>query len=561
MARRRKSPQELAAEIIAAYPFYSDYTMPKKEATALTRKAKQLKKEVEVLKPYQLSDKELAAKLKVIKQNALTSGVWVPSKGEGSKVRLAYAIQRNVELGYDREEAKRLAVKELAKDGYLAAIRQDRKEKNENFTRPIKEFIKSTTGTFDTKQIDIPVIDLSRLTASDKSQLRNDFPTGNFLYHGTETEQLIKILASGHLANAGSLYEAEEQLAKTEGRETEFIRRNSGFEGISWSLNNIDALPGDRYHLAGFLAAPETVVDKNEQLAIPSRPAISEVIQISGTVNPGEFYEAKTQLELYYRAGYFGEANSVFNNLFAVSYKRKSPRNGLIDKPMLYVQGCKLVKRKNYESKLRELYTIGNDGLIYLSHNLLGQVDDEIPIVAVWLQAAIDTNRLNGTVFAGKKLVDIIELMNSKNTEILLKESKKDWLPFQKIMDNAEAKSKHVKVAIKGMYLVAAKKDVKYWLKVLANTSHKPKGLLLYDDKKVRLENFATLHRGDHSELTNELRDAIRPGNGFIPYNEVLGAEFAESMRAGHHHQIIAERYLGNRGIIQWKGSKLTVER
>ena len=323
MASRGKSPQELAAEFIAAYPFYSDYTMPKKEAATLTRMAKRLKKEVEELRPYQLTDKELAAKLKVIKQNALASGVWVPTKGEGSKERLAYAIQRNVELGYGREESKILAVKGLATHGYLAAFRQDRKEKNEDFTRPIKEFIKSSVGKFDAEQIDIPVIDLGRLTASDKSQLRNDFPTGNFLYHGTETEQLIKILVSGHLTNAGLLYEAEERLAKSEGRETAFIRRNSGFEGTSWSLNNIDALPGDRYHLAGFLAAPETVVNKSEQLAIPSRPAISEVIQLSSAINSSEFYEAKTQLELYCHVGTFGEANSVFNNLFAVSYKRK----------------------------------------------------------------------------------------------------------------------------------------------------------------------------------------------------------------------------------------------
>lgn len=561
MAFRKKSPQEFAAQLIAAYPFYSDYTMPKKEAAVLTRKAKKLKKEAEELKPYLLSDNELAAKLRVIKQKALESGAWLPTKGEGSKERINYAIRRNIEFGYSRAEAERLAVKELTKDGYLTAIRQDRKEKNDNFLRPIKEFLKSQATTPVIEQNNIPIIDLCKLTANAKTQLLKDFPSGNFLYHGTETEQLIKILSSGYLANAGSLYEAEEQLAKTEGRETEFIRRNSGFEGISWSLNNIDALPGDRYHLAGFLTAPEIALGKGEQLTIPSRPAISEVIQVSSTVDPHEFYEAKTQLELYYRAGYFGEANSVFNNLFAVSYKRKNPRNSLIDKPMLYVQGRKLVKRKSYESKLRELYTISNDGLIYLSHNLLGQVDDEVPIAAVWLQAAIDTNRFSNSVFAGKKLPEVIELMNSKNTEILLKESKKDWLPFQEVIDAAEAKSRHIKVAVESMYLVAAKKDAKYWLKVLAHVPYKPKGLLLYDDNKVRLENFATLHRGDHAELTRELRGPILPRKGFIPYNEVLGTEFVESMRAGHHHQIIAEKHLANRRVIKKVNGKLKVER
>ncbi len=562
MASRKKSPQELAAEIIAAFPFYSDYSMPKKEASHLNKEAKRVKQEVENLRPYLLSDKVLAKKLRAIKHISIASGVWTPHTGEGSKQHLGYAIQRNMGFGYSKSEATVLAKKELKRDGYLAAIRSDRKEKDRNFKEPINEFIKCHRLYRATaEEIGDNVIDLTKFTPKAKSQLSRDFPSGNFLYHGTETEQMMKILTSGYLSNAGALYEKETELAKAEGRETEFIRRNSGYEGISWSLNSIDALPGDRYHLAGLIASPELVLGKNEQLVIPSRPAISEVLQVAGSINAREFYEAKTQLELYCHTGTFGEANSVFNNLWAVSYYRKNPKRSLDDRPMLYTAGRKLVKCKSYAESLGEYYAIGPNGLIYLSHNLLGQVDDEIPIAAVWLQALIDTGRLEGTVFAGKTCPEIIELMNSKNTDLLLRESKKDWQPFEKTMNAAEAKAKHVKVPIEEMYLVTAQKDLKHWLKVLVRTHYQPKGLLLYDDKKVRLENFATLHRGDHAELTRELRNAIPARNGFVPYNEVLGIEFTNDMRAGHHHQIIAERYLDNRGVIKWNNGKLAVER
>jgi len=303
------------------------------------------------------------------------------------------------------------------------------------------------------------------------------------------------------------------------------------------------------------------VLGKDEQLVIPSRPAISEVLQVAGSIDAREFYEAKTQLELYCHAGTFGEANSVFNNLWAVSYYRKNPKRSLVAKPLFYTAGRKLVKRKGYAEKLRELYTIGTDDLIYLSHNLLGQVDDEIPIAAVWLQAAIDTDRLQGTVFAEKSLPEILDMMNSKNTDILLRESKKDWQSFEKIMNATEAKAKHVQVPVNKMYLVAARRELKYWLKILARVQHKPLGIVLYDDSTVRLENFATLHRGDHVELTRELRSAIPQSKGFIDYNTVLGVQFTDDMRAGHHHQIIAERYLDNRGTIKWNSGKLTVER
>ncbi len=558
MTSPKKSSQEQAAEIIAAYPFFSDVIMPKREATRLKSEAQKIKEEVKELRPYLLPDKELVSKLRIIKQQAIASGVWEPLKGENSKERLGYATMRNVDFGYTKTEASSLARKELAKDGYLAAIRDDHKEKDQRFKNPINDILKKHKLPEHDEGDVIKVIDLVRIA---KPRLGKDFPSGNFLYHGTETEQLIKILQSGNLSNAGALYEQEAKTAKAEGRDTELIRRNSGYEGISWSLNAIDALPGDRYHLAGLLASPELVLGKDEQLVIPSRPAINEVLQLALSIDARKFYEAKTQLELYCHVGTFGEANSVFNNLWAVSYYRKNPKRSLVDKPLLYIAGRKLAKHKGYVETLREHYTIGTNGLIYLSHNLLGQVDDEIPIAAVWLQAAIDSGRLQDTVFADKVLSEIIETMNSKNTDILLRESKKDWEPFEKTMNAAEAKAKHVQASVDKMYLVAARKDLGHWLKVLVRVQHKPLGILLYDDSKVRLENFATSHRGDHAELTRELRSAIPQSKGYIDYNAVLGVQFTDDMRAGHHHQIIAESHLENRGIIKWNNGKLIVER
>ncbi|MEI7838685.1 MAG: hypothetical protein WCI37_02760 [bacterium] len=88
----------------------------------------------------------------------------------------------------------------------------------------------------------------------------------------------------------------------------------------------------------------------------------------------------------------------------------------------------------------------------------------------------------------------------------------------------------------------------------------KPAGILLYDDKKVRLENFASLHRGDHTELTEELQASIKPDNeDYIDYTEVLGTEFSDDMRTGHKHQVIAEKHLANRGTIKTVNGKLMI--
>ena len=102
------------------------------------------------------------------------------------------------------------------------------------------------------------------------NRFREDFPSGNFVYHGTEFGRVIEILTSGYLKNVKALKE-------THGK---YVPNNSGYEGTSWSLNDeIEALPGDRFHLAGLLGSPEKILDPNQQFTIPSRPSPSELIQ------------------------------------------------------------------------------------------------------------------------------------------------------------------------------------------------------------------------------------------------------------------------------------------
>lgn len=562
-----KSPQEMAAQMLDVYPYYSDLEMPESEATRLGEQAKGLKAEIEGMKPYMLPDDELAPKLADVKQRATESGVWRADKGEGADERLAYAVEQKKGYGYTEEEAIAGAVKELKRNGYLDAIRGKRKELERLFKDPIGEYIESHTVDTNTEKAEVDkllerTVDITTLTEAEIATISRDFPSGNFVYHGTGTEQLVKILDSGSLSNAKALYEREDEAAKTEGRDAGIVRRNSGFEGVSWSMNGIDALPGDRYHLAGFVAAPEAVLSENQQLAVPSRPAPNEVLQISAEVDASKFYDAKTQLELYRNPGMFGESNSVFDNLVSISFWEKEDSRQFRDEPMLYQAKRGVLAQPEYQAKLRELYSVTEDGKIRLDPDLLQQVDNEVPVAAVWIQAAIDTGRLKGTQFADKELPVIIDELNGENIKELLGSSRQDWEQSEAILDEAEKAAGNVEVPVESMYFVAPRKDAEAWLKVIARSPHKPAGILLYDDKKVRLENFASLHRGDHSELTAELQHVIRPAReGYIDYTEILGTEFSDDMRTGHKHQVIAEKHLSNRGILKKVAGELVIER
>lgn len=562
-----KSPQEMAAQMLDVYPYYSDYQMPEGEAARLGQQAKGLKAEVEGIKPYMLPDEELAPKLADVKQRATESGVWRADKGEGADERLAFAVEQKKGYGYTEEEATAGALKDLKRSGYLDAIRDKRKEQERLFKDPISEYIGSHEVDTDAEKAELDkllerTVDITTLTEAEVARLSRDFPSGNFVYHGTGTEQLIKILDSGSLANAKALYEREDAAAKAEGRDAGMIRRNSGFEGVSWSMNGIDALPGDRYHMAGFVAAPEAILSDTQQLAVPSRPAPNEVLQISAEVDASKFYEAKTQFELYRNPGMFGETNSVFDNLFSVSMWENEENRQFRDEPMLYQAKRGVLAQPDYQAQLRGLYSVDEGGKIRLNPDLLQQIDNEIPVAAVWLQSAIDTGRLKGTQFEDKELPAIIDALNGENIKELIGSSRQDWEQYEVILDEAEKAAGNVEVPVEQMYFVAPRKDAEAWLKVMARSPHKPAGILLYDDKKVRLENFASLHRGDHTELTAELQAAIKPDNeDYIDYTEVLGTEFSDDMRTGHKHQVIAEKHLSNRGAIKKVSGKLIIER
>ncbi len=559
-----KSPQELVAQAKDAYPYFGGLSMPEDEVTRLDNHASELKEDIEELTPYTLPDQELASKLAEVQQRAVESGVWRADKGEGSEKRLTFATRKRQEWGYNQEEAATEAAKDLQRNGYLEAIRDQRKEKERLFRNPINEYIgrhqiNAETEIQEMNSLLGRTVDIATLTEIERTRLAGDFPSGNFLYHGTGTEQLVKVLDSGVLASGQALHTREARAAEAESRDPEFIRRNSGFEGVSWSMNGIDALPGDRYHLAGFVAAPERVLTSKQQLAVPSRPAPNEVLQISDEIEANEFYDAKTQFELYGSVGMFGETNSVYNNLLAASKWKAEGQSKPSEEPMLYRARRGVLSQKNYREKLRELFSVDDNGVIQLDPDLLQQVDDEIPVAAVWLQAAIDTGRLKDTEFTSKDVLTIIGQLDEENVKELLRISHQDKQKYEEIIDENESHAENIEVPVESMYFVAPRKDAEAWLKVIARSDHKPAGILLYDDKKVRLENFASSHRGDHVELTEELRSAIEPGEGYIDYSQVLGSEMRDDMRAGYKHHVIGDKHLQNRRSIKKAGDELVI--
>jgi hypothetical protein len=365
-------------------------------------------------------------------------------------------------------------------------------------------------------------------------------------------------------------------LKETHGK---YVPNNSGYEGISWSLNEIEALPGDRFHLAGFLGSPEEILDPNQQFTIPSRPAPFELIQINRDIEPNAFYDLNIQNEIYRNVS-LGESNSVVSNLVRVANFERKNTSEDDSIPMLIKFLHEHPDDQELAQELRKFYQIrtkdgqlkrfgenfnNSDSTIKLSEALLQQ--DEIPVAAVWIQALIDTGRINNDPdFQGLTSVRAIVQKMPGKKDPLKEEFLKEMAYLNRLWEEQERKITPIQVPVSKLYLVVPKHDLEKYLRVLARceASTWPKGIIVYDNRQIRLENFASSHTGDHATFTQWLQNLIppkTPAEGYIDYcSAFLGKpKISPKDRAGYRGHVIRDSIIPERPRITVDNGKLNI--
>lgn len=365
------------------------------------------------------------------------------------------------------------------------------------------------------------------------------------MYHGSTTKKIGQIFQTGGIKNGIALVE--------DNPDATTFDTNSGFEGVSWSMNAIDALPGDRGHLAGFLAAPEDVLSDDEQLVIPSRPAPYEVLQVADKVNPKALYDLKKQAETW-GGGIvsLGEKNNVYSNLMTM--KLVADGNKYFKSSMVYEYDGDLSAEA-----LRKYFTINDNNEIIFDEDL--NQKNEVPLALPWLQSLIDRGFLQRGGY--EELDDVGKVVDRARVDAnfrlrLLATAKKEAQPvvsaYEEALDNAKA----VRIKPEEMYFVTSHQDLEGWLRVMARTGVEPKGILLYDDNKVVMENFASKYDGNQEELSHEIGHVVGVNKEF--WRSEMGFEPQELPRSGSRGQVLLESAINRDKSIRMKDGELVVE-
>lgn len=364
------------------------------------------------------------------------------------------------------------------------------------------------------------------LTEMSSGGLAERFPSGNYLYHGSTVPKLEKIFQTGALKNGVALVEDDPEASAFD--------MNSGFEGISWSMDGIDALPGTRGNIAGFLAAPEDVLGGETQLVVPSRPAPYEMLQTSKEVDPRELYTLKNQVETWGDGGFsFGEKNSVDGNLVRMlTYDEANP---FLGSSSVY----------DYEGdisdvEMRKYFSFDEAGKLIWDENLYQK--GEVPPALPYMQSLIDRGTFAKNGFEELDSVSKVVAHAKEDRgflHTLIATERNASKPLRERYGQILESAKAVRIGVDEMYFVTSHKDLDGWLKVMARTGAEPKGILLYDDKQVVLENFASKYEGNQKELSREIGRAVGVNEDFWKNEIELSPETAP--RSGHAGHVLLE--------------------
>jgi hypothetical protein len=441
-------------------------------------------------------------------------------------------------------QATKEAQAEIKKRGLVGILENIRQAKELETETTFNEFIAKQPVVSEVKAS----YQLSELDSAEREKLAADFQDGNFLFHSTGVERAIEILQTGAIKNS---------LALSKDKEWNSFNNNSGFEGISWNFNQIEAMPGDRYHVVGFVSNLENVLTNQSKLTIPSRPAPYELIQVGENLDVQRFYDDKIQSELYFSYDIYGEMNSILASLFNIGHNIDHPDTlfpskiltALNEKTELFEQ------EENYD----RYYQLGEQGEVKLAPELLQQT--EVLVLLVYLRALIKSGQIEQMpgFQANDSLKQVVTKIASKEHHsnfctfffAQLKKMEKQTQVFDsQVTPLAQPTSK--------LYFVCPDHDQEKWREVLRRCKEQPKGVLVYDGERVRLENFASRHSGDHNQMTQIIKEAIGtdPNNEqYLDYERYfLHKEVGQVKRAGHRHQVISETEIKSRPVLSLKG-------
>lgn len=311
------------------------------------------------------------------------------------------------------------------------------------------------------------------------------------MVHTTSVNGANAVLTSGELMSSVDGITSNTISAK---------QTNSGLYCVSWSLNEVTAMPGTPYHIAGFLASPELDVENGNHCFVPVDAAVNEIQVLHKDGDVDAYREASAQIILWRKAV------NEWHKIAATNGQEFETSNAMNTLKSMR----KKIQQPDYELpfKFKGGVTIFNESML----------DGQISPLAVLMMALAE----------GKDLVELginssQDLVASTNIDLLSHVASTLPVQFEDEINEAIEQLKQaasqgsdnvIRYNVESMTFLCGDRDFEsIWKHVIASSKHRPEAVLLYPqlgEDAVKVPNFV-LEKGlgDHDKLTKAIRRII----------------------------------------------------
>jgi len=202
-------------------------------------------------------------------------------------------------VGYDNDKV-RVKLQELVEGNpeeykfFLWSLRLSIKENEKEVGDAFNGFLESHPETEDSKirrtELEQRVVRSTEMTTEQEQNIRELFPSGNYLVHGTSVE--------GALSVAGDTDVALKSVSEIRKGDEKF-KGKGGFLGISFSYNGVRALPGTWRHMSLLVTSPEKAVGDDKKLVVPYYAADRELQLVGNSYDRDLAVYVESTLDFY----------------------------------------------------------------------------------------------------------------------------------------------------------------------------------------------------------------------------------------------------------------------
>ena len=433
------------------------------------------------------------------------------------------------EVGYDNQSVRQRLADMVSADPeeyghFVYALRKDIQSNEdqvaESFNKFLAEHPENAVSQARKEELRKRVISLGdeAVASGELTQgLKDVFPSGNYLVHGTSLEGGLAVAADkdGKLKSVAEIRKTDEK-----------FKGKAGFMGVSFSYDGVGALPGTWRHMAMFVTSPELALkDGDKKLVVPYYAANKELQLVGSNYDRNVATYVDSTMDFFGLSNIMGNKGVIHDFIELETPYNTTAGNTPIEKDLKRLKAGE-IKPEDITGQYEVV-----EGKFKINPSAMEGQISEGTIWADYLLKYSEEGRKLGKTLADVTPSELVGL--HKKTKEDVRGIVRDVERVADVMTGGSAAS----VAIEDTVMFIPRSDVDKWLDVFSRTGKAPRAFVAFSPTEgPKVPNWKIPEgEWDKAEnVVNGLMQKVGVSQPTLPFSEVIGKEVAEADLTGY---------------------------